>query len=894
MLFYHASNRILPSAAMLPPDASVRRRRRQLLALGYCLSCLWNLASPFKSWYLARYGFVATNDILTLTLQWNTVLNSRLLTQLYAAAGIPLSAPLPPTRYINVFLDFVVVPRSQLLWAASFDATNGSAQLDVEGQSYRSGLDGYAERARFDTDISAFASSGFPLWGSEVITKFIPPQNAPTNLQEITEGVLCLRGINLEDYVYLVFQSLLQPYHRASDHAAVQAWRRAMFPHLNACLARRRVLVASATSTAAALTQLAAELATNFSVGLLNVAGSAQLYRPMTFKDGYIDLSGTRSGTVTYQISGPNPMHALSASSGFLNAMLVARETAWWCSIQYVDPVTNHSDPRQCFERFSSTLPSFFLGKYLDRNSGTRYLDSDAFTETSTLGQLTSYDYRRMTVVPLDAIRMATPGNLTGWNLLWKELLRAVGEDVLASDALEELCLVGDGCFSACANASASGGTTLTYRRGNTCVATADSIAHGLSDVFADMACFGLGHGQDAVLITSIAVDGTRKQATVAKTAGPTAIWACLIGGRTPQTSYPSLVVDLLTQGTQATLVVVKSNGSEAIVLNFLSLLALGGDAYFSLETGLYLRKLYLWYHAHRQLDMHAAQRIFSVVNSSVSGAIWARHRLFMRTAAFLGLCAWHLGAMQSGCAWADTIDDVSVDALYACHVDVWGHLASIADVLRLVSYSWNLFAMAFLDTMPGIAVNVAGYALAWLVLGLLPLTLLAACVAQMCAWRLVLPGLAWVHNQLFLVLLWAFVLGCLRRPIVQRHVVQCITPLLRVVRVRPQKLEKSSPYFSLIGPCIWIDTAEWRPEPTKYVPLSVLLECSNVRITNVIAHEYFACGLDDDARSAGSHAHGHPTWLHELDEYYVCVHACEQACYVRSCGTPAFSVTKT
>ncbi|EQC27360.1 hypothetical protein SDRG_14802 [Saprolegnia diclina VS20] len=895
MLFSFASSRVLPTAAMLPSEVGrMRRRRRQLLTLGYCLSCLWNLASPLKAWVLTRYGFAATNDILTLTLQWNTVLNSRLLTQLYLAAGIPLSGPIVPTRYINVFLDFVVVPRSQLLWAASFENTNASSQLDVEGASYRCRLNGSAQRARFDKDIDAFASSGFRLWGSEVITKFVPPQNAPTNLQEITEGVLCLRGINLEDYVNLVDQSHLQPYTNETDLAAIQAWRHTMFPDLNACLARRRALIASSTSTAAALNLLATELAINYSVGLLNVAGSAQLYRPITFNDGYIDLSGSRSGTVTYQISGPDPMHALSAGSSSLGVMLAARETAWWCSIQYVDSVTNLPSPIQCFERYSSTLPSFFLGKYLDHNTGTRYLDNNALTKTSSRGQLSSYDYIRPNVVPLEAITTVQPGNLTGWNALWKDLLRAVDANVAASDGLEELCFVGDGCFSACANASASGGATLTYRRGNTCVATADTIAHGLADVFADMACFALGRGSDAVLITSIGIDGTRKQAVAAKTASPTAIWTCLIGGRAPQTSYPSLVVDLLSQGTQATLVVVKSNGSEATILNFLSLLALGGDIYYSFETGRYLYKLYTWFDAHRQLRMHAAQRVFSVVNSSVSGAIWARHRLFMRTATFLGLCAWHLGAMQSECAWADTINDVSVDAQYACHVKIWGHVASNADRLRLVSCSWNLFAMAFLDTMPGITVNAAGYALAWFSLGLLPLTLLAAGVAQVCAWRLVLPGLAWVHNQLFLVLLWALVLRCLRHPSVQRCLVLCITPLLEVVRVRSQKLDKSSPFFGLIGPSFWIDVAEWRPEPTKYVPLSVLLECSNVRIANVVAHEYFACGLCDDERSAGSIASNHPTWLHASSEYYVCVHACEQACYVRSCSTPACHGTKT
>ncbi|OQR85859.1 hypothetical protein ACHHYP_11266 [Achlya hypogyna] len=885
---------MVPLASVAPSlqGACVRRsvtryrRRHRLLAVGFLTSCVWNICAPVKAWLLTRYGFVSTNDIATVSLEWHTVLNGRLLTALYSAAGIALSGPMAPTRYINVFLDFVISPRSHLSWAASFDGSINDFQMDIEGQAYRCSLNGTAERAQFARDVAMYTTTGYSLWGSERIFNYIPPQDGPTNLHEVTEAVLCLKGMTPEDYVNVEFKSLLNPYTNESDAAAIATWRQGVFPNLTACLARRAALLATAMSPAAGLTILATELASMYDLGLTNIAGSQQLYQPVTFLDGFMDLSGAKSGAVTYQISGPDPMHTLSASSGFLDSMLSAREAAWWCSIQYLDPATQQRNITKCFAQFASTLPAFFLGKYLTVNSGTRYLDNNAFVAAATNGSITAYNYRRRLTARLEDIEYVTPGNLTAWNDLWKQLIATVAGPsmVTPTDALEEICFVGDGCFDVCANASASGGSTLTFKRGGGCVAALDTIAHVLSDLYVDLKCFGLGSGTDNVLVTYMGADGIRRQVVAPATASPVAIWTCLIGGRAPQSEFPSYVVELLSQGTQATLVLVKTDGSDSIMLNFISLVALVGYAYFSAETILALFRIWRW---HRRLPDRRSrkQRYYSVVNSSVASAIWARHRLAMRCVGFLNFIAWHIGAARMSCAWTPAILDVATDAAYECRVDVWGHVASASEGVRLVSISWVFFALVFLDRMPGIGIEVRGYAVVWALLGLLPLTVLAGFVAAVCLWRIQAGYLEWVHNQLFVLLVWTVVIGVLRCHAIQSRLLSGVGRVLRLIGVYKQLVDKESPFYDLVGDHFWIERLEWRPAPATYLPLSVLLESPAVRLEDITDHEYFACGLGADAREHGSRLENHPSWLLEAYEYYVCVHECEILCYGRHCA---------
>ncbi|KAF0714365.1 hypothetical protein As57867_003892, partial [Aphanomyces stellatus] len=220
--------------------------RQVLLTAAFFASCIWNLASPIKAWVLGRYGFVSTSTTAVYDLKWNTVLNGRFLTALYQSAGIPLDGltAMPSTRYINVFLDFMVAPRSYLQWAASFAETETVFQMDIDGLFKRHGLDATHELDQFYRGVAQFQTTGHPLWGTEVIYNYIPPAaNGDVALQEITEAVLCLKGMPLEDFVNVQFPSPLHPYTNADDANALAVWRARQFPHLTQCLARRAQLI---------------------------------------------------------------------------------------------------------------------------------------------------------------------------------------------------------------------------------------------------------------------------------------------------------------------------------------------------------------------------------------------------------------------------------------------------------------------------------------------------------------------------------------------------------------------------------------------------------------------------------------------------------------------------
>ncbi|OQR95684.1 hypothetical protein THRCLA_07659 [Thraustotheca clavata] len=214
------------------------------------------------------------------------------------------------------------------------------------------------------------------------------------------------------------------------------------------------------------------------------------------------NISGSLSGTLSYQISGPDSQ-ILSASSGFLDAIL-------------------HG---------GVLFNTFLLWQISLSDSGTRYVDNDRLIRSETQGNITPYYPKARQIMTLSNVEYPEMGNMTMWNYLFKAIIAEIyNQPVATSSALEELCLVGDGCFSACINASASGGTTLTHMRG------------------------GLEKGTSNVLKTYLTSNGTRQQVMVNNTAGPMAIWACFIGGRAPVINYPAHLVDIISQGPQTTL----------------------------------------------------------------------------------------------------------------------------------------------------------------------------------------------------------------------------------------------------------------------------------------------------------------------------------------------------
>ncbi|OQR89220.1 phosphoglycerate mutase [Achlya hypogyna] len=868
----------LPPLALLPAHGlHGLATRRHVVGLAFFGSSLWNLAAPLKAWALSQYGFVPTSDTVIVTLDWTTVLNGRFVTQLYRNAGLAVPTALPATQYINVFLDMLVTPRSYAIWAGSYAGSEDVYLTDLEGQALRRALDGVAELDRFNASIAEYVRSGFGMWGAEVVTAFAPPIATSCGLADVTEAVLCLKGMPLEAFVNVMYPSNWQPLTNAADEAAMAAWRRVLYTNLDACLARREQLMAASASPADGVIALAKELAATHNLSLWNVAGHAQLFRSVSFFDGYLDLSGRKSGAVTYQLSGRDPSVVFGA--GRLNSLLVARETAWWCSIQYRDPVTGLPDGAKCMTTVAPIFSAFFMGKYLGTDGNPRYLDNGRYPATSRIGNLTGHSYRPPAYVATFAdIEYATVGNRTQWNHLWKELIANITNTAVDNSlALVEICLVADDCFEGCRNASANAGTTLTFKRGGHCVASIDTLMES-PIFFVDLRCFGLGDATGKLQVTF--QDGAGVQhAAVAPSAGhPIAVLACLLGGRVPQGSvYPSYVMDLLAPGPQASLVMTKADGSEAILLNFYALLALVGYLYFFARTA---RHLYRLAHLVRT-SPHNKQLLYSVLNSSLSSVIWAQHRSAMTAIGFLSFIAWHLTASGAQCAWAPTASDVSRDPEYVCTIDALGHLRSAYEFVRLCSYAWVFFALVFMDRLPGITVCVHGYALAVLLLGLLPLSVLAALVALAAKARAATPALAWVHTQLFLVLLWIAVFALLRMPRVTAPYERAVAAALRLVGVEKQTIYRHSAFRDWIGEYFWIERSLHRSADAVYVPLSVLFEAKAIRLRNVVDHEYYVTA-PPEASATGSgvkgptkdKTHPHPEWIATQLEYYVRVHA--------------------
>ncbi|KAF0696294.1 hypothetical protein As57867_012879, partial [Aphanomyces stellatus] len=501
-------------------------------------------------------------------------------------------------------------------------------------------------------------------------------------------------------------------------------------------------------------------------------------------------------------------------------------------------------------------------------------------------GAVTAYTYKPQHVVPLKDIRVATQlGNFTAWNALIVNLIANVTSTPPdASNALEELCLVGDGCFSACRNASASAGTTLTYMRGGTCVTSIDTVMHDLSDMFADLACFGIGTGTSSIQVTYITRDGKRFQIVANDTAGPLAILACIVGGRLPDIDYPTFLVDLLGQGTQAMLVMASNNGSEATVINFISLVSLGGYVYYFVRLAIYLYHTIAWVKAWPDHGSTRKQVVFSVVNSSVSTVIWGHYSTSMRCIGFMSLLEWHIGATDNHCYWDASIDDIAMDASYVCTLHPYGHVGSTAELVRLFAYAWVFFALTFMDRMPGIAIAARGYVIAVLLLGLVPLSFLAILVAHICLVRANSPALRFVHNQLWLGLAWLAVIMLLRTRLSHPYVA-LVERCLRAVGIQKQAIHSASPFYYMIGPHFWTEKQLVRHEPLVYLPLSLLIETKSIDLFNVFDHEYYACeggSLDTKWKPHGpsiikleSHPSHHvksqhPSWITDQAEYYV------------------------
>ncbi|OQR89850.1 hypothetical protein ACHHYP_05999 [Achlya hypogyna] len=322
----------------------------------------------------------------------------------------------------------------------------------------------------------------------------------------------------------------------------------------------------------------------------------------------------------------------------------------------------------------------------------------------------------------------------------------------------------------------------------------------------------------------------------------------------------------MLVQGTEASVVVTTSNGSEAILLNFIALVSLVGYVFFFVWIILYLRRTDRWIRS-RPATENTQQMRFSMVKCNVSSVVWMLHRNSMTITGFLGLVAWHIGASQASCSWG-AATSVSVDPIYACTCNAVGHFSTFGEWIRLLSYAWVFFALVFMDLMPGIGIHFKGYAVAVLLLSFVPLAVWAIVLAELLKVRAGLPALAWIHSQLYLFLLWLIVIAIMRSRFARPYIVLVEYCLVKI-GMRKQAIDRKSPFRVLIGEYFWTQAHLVRPEETAYVPMSVLLQTKGVDISNIQDHSYYTYGMEvhpDDKIQ-------HPAWVHTQLEYYVRVH---------------------
>ncbi|OQS07680.1 hypothetical protein THRCLA_00331 [Thraustotheca clavata] len=481
-----------------------------------------------------------------------------------------------------------------------------------------------------------------------------------------------------------------------------------------------------------------------------------------------------------------------------------------------------------------------------------------------TADNITSHYYKPTKHIDLHLIQYAQLYNISHLNYFLSAIAAVVnGNPFDSSNALEELCLVSDDCFASCMNASASGGITLTFKRGNICHSVVDTISKGLKEIYTDAACLGIGSGNSSVMVTYITKNGSRFQSIANNTANPLSIYACLIGGRIPYDTFPTLFLDMFAQGSQASLVISCSNGSEDIVLNFIALVSLLGYVYFFFCIAHFLITKLLWTYSHPQLS-------FSLIKCNVSSVVWNSHRGVMVVSGYLGLVAWHIGACELSCKWNDqAMIDIAVDPVYTCTVNPLGHFQSFGEIIRLVSQAWVFFALVHLDRMPGIGCYARGYTIAVFYLGFVPLSMSAIIVAKASTIRTEIIAMSTIHNQLFLATLWLVVILLMRTRLFSPYI-SFVEWCLGLTNIKKQPVSRKSLFYHIVGDHYWTHSALRQSCDAEYVPLSLLLQTKGVNANNIYDHEYFTYR---DTDSCIDFKPNHPQWIETQLEYYVRVH---------------------
>ena len=273
-------------------------------------------------------------------LQWSDELEYDYAKSLYENAGVPFDFPVNQTvRFVNVFIDLMVLPRSSN-WVRSI-----RDDLDdrIVGRYCRSGLRFKKDKQLAELENFLASHRAFSLRGVE-INKFVRDQEN-CRLNEISEAVMCLKGHDAEKLMSMAGTNINPSYLPVLK--ALRKWQDKVMPDLTQCLERRQQLMQTQTKEDALL-QLSHELAKNYSIIEDGYAGMANLNQLVNqtkqLKNGNISFTQN----ISHVISGYPPHDDWGVA---VNALTALAETLDACA-RAVDRVLSlahiHSTRRLC------------------------------------------------------------------------------------------------------------------------------------------------------------------------------------------------------------------------------------------------------------------------------------------------------------------------------------------------------------------------------------------------------------------------------------------------------------------------------------------------------------------------------------------------------------------
>ncbi|KAJ0391476.1 hypothetical protein P43SY_010519 [Pythium insidiosum] len=717
-----------PVPANSPPS---QRWKIWFSTIACFVSLVWNVSSPFKQWALSRYGLIASEVTVSRTVGWNTVLDPAYVEYLYDHAGVPLDRRGEPRMLINVFIDFMITPKATR-WG---HLLNDMANDQYAGRYCRAGL--VPNVAAQLAAIQANFSNGVSLWNGMKMTDFVPDQATGCAVGEVTEAVLCLKGINASTLVNLEWSAGVDP-QDPDVHDGLQAYQDLLFPDLAACLARRALLTAR-LGRDSGLLRLTAELAANYSLELGNVAGTGNLYATFRQEAGFVDISGRRSGERVTLMMGNVLDRSMNNLDGNNGVLVAARETLWWCVLSRPAQLPTL---RACIEHYARALPAFQVGYYIRTPASSRYAENRVFSEPRALGNLTRFDYvgNLLGDVAFEHELLDTRSLVTGVYGRYKDIqgqtiapIYNISDRTAIANGVFEHCLVADDCFEACQNQSADGSWTVAFRRSGVC--EYKTIPPGLLNTrgFPSPRCFGAGTSDGAVQVTLKAgvippvVNTSRGPVslhTYERAALPANIMACIIGGRVPrlQDDYlPTYFYDMVFAGANTVLTTSFTSGSELLLLNIYALVILVGSIYYSVCVARqHYRMLgrFIWSQWSRSTgttlvvstDVVSAKAeasrktrfgsttssnrsrsatrhqsctlrslLFSLVEADLVAATWQRHYNPLRLLAALSLVTWYIGAVDTRCGWFLEDREITTDAIAQAIAELSPHYKCVA-----------------------------------------------------------------------------------------------------------------------------------------------------------------------------------------------------------------------